>query len=168
MTAQEFKELFFPYKLKLYRLAFSLMGQSEDAEDAVQETFVRLWSLRSELAQITNREAYCITILKNISLDVLRSKKRKGFEVSLDNLNLESDYRIDLDVQLDLDYVLEWVSQLTLVQKQIFELRHSQGLSIKQISEQLSLTQTNVKVILSRLRKKLKEDYISYEQNRIG
>ena len=165
MTAQEFKELFFPYKLKLYRLAFSLMGQSEDAEDAVQETYVRLWSLKDELAQIANREAYSITLVKNISLDMLRSKKRKGFAVSLEGLSIESDSSADLDSESDLDYVSKWVNNLTVVQKQIFECRHSQGLSIKQISERMGLTQTNVKVILSRLRKQLKEDFTRYEQN---
>ena len=115
MTAQEFKELFFPYKLKLYRLAFSLMGQSEDAEDAVQETYVRLWSLKDELAQIANREAYSITLVKNISLDMLRSKKRKGFAVSLEGLSIESDSSADLDSESDLDYVSKWVNNLTVV-----------------------------------------------------
>lgn len=57
------------------------------------------------------------------------------------------------------------MNNLTVVQKQIFECRHSQGLSIKQISERMGLTQTNVKVILSRLRKQLKEDFTRYEQN---
>lgn len=164
MTAQEFKEQYFPFKLKLYRLALRLLGQNEDAEDAVQETYVRLWRQRGSLNEVVNAEAYCITIVKNISLDLLRQRKRHGFTIALEDITLEGAAPIDLDVQSDLTYVLHWVRQLPLVQKQIFEYRHRQELSIKEIAERMSLTENNIKVILSRLRKQLKEDFLRYEQ----
>ena len=156
MKAEEFKNLFFPYRLKLYRLAISYLGQSEDAEDAVQETYVRLWNRRDELSLI-NVEAYCMTIVKNISLDLLRSKKRKGFTLAIDEYDIAVEDSSDGDSKEALRFVARWVKTLPTVQRQVFDLRHKEDMSIKIISEQLSLTESNVKVILSRLRKQLKE-----------
>lgn len=49
MTPQEYKDLILPMRDQMYRTAFLLLRQEDDAADIVQETFVRLWENRSEL-----------------------------------------------------------------------------------------------------------------------
>ena len=72
MDAAEFKQQFLPYHRKLYRVAFRLTGNPQDAEDMVQEAYLKLWNKRDELADVLNTEAYCVTLIKNLCYDVLR------------------------------------------------------------------------------------------------
>ena len=59
MDTAEFKQQFLPYHRKLYRVAFRLTGNPQDAEDMVQEAYLKLWNKRDELAGVLNTEAYC-------------------------------------------------------------------------------------------------------------
>ena len=64
MDANQFKEQFLPYHAKLYRVAFRLMGNTQDAEDMVQEAYLKLWKKRDELPNdIQSMESYCITLV---------------------------------------------------------------------------------------------------------
>ena len=64
MDTAEFKQQFLPYHRKLYRVAFRLTGNPQDAEDMVQEAYLKLWNKRDELADVLNTEAYCVTLNK--------------------------------------------------------------------------------------------------------
>ena len=64
MDASDFKQKFLPYHRKLYRSAFLVLGNAQDAEDMVQEAYLKLWQKRNELPpDITNLEAYCVTLV---------------------------------------------------------------------------------------------------------
>ena len=73
MTAGEFKEKYLPLGEPLYRVAFYMLESGADAEDAVQDLFVRLWSSRDSLDSVRNPKAYCITMLRNICIDRMRA-----------------------------------------------------------------------------------------------
>lgn len=167
MTATEFKETYIPHKLKLFRVANALLCHSEDAEDAVQETYIKLWKMKESLDTITNSEAYSVTMVKNISLDILRSKSRKGYNVSIDEVQISDDTTAanegKFEAQNQLVFVSKWLDTLPREQKMVFIHRHKQGMSVREIAELLQLSESNVKVILSRLRKRLKEELQTYE-----
>ena len=69
MDAAEFKQQFLPYHRKLYRTAFRLTENPQEAEDMVQEAYLKLWNKRDELAGVLNTEAYCVTLVKNLCYD---------------------------------------------------------------------------------------------------
>ena len=73
MDAASFKQQFLPCHAKLYRVAFRLMGNVQDAEDMVQEAYLKLWKKRDELSEVASIEAYCVTLIKNLCYDSLRS-----------------------------------------------------------------------------------------------
>ena len=72
MDAESFKNLFLPYHRKLYRVAFRLLEDVADAEDVVQEAYLKLWDKRDGLAVISNPEAFCVALVKNMCFDLLR------------------------------------------------------------------------------------------------
>ena len=56
MDAEEFKRRFLPLHIRLYRTAFRLMGNTMDAEDMVQEAYLKLWERRDALEHVANLE----------------------------------------------------------------------------------------------------------------
>ena len=75
MEIEAFKAKFLPFHPKLYRIAYALVNQKEEAEDLLQETYIRLWNKRDELEAINAPEAFAITILKHLCLDYLKSAR---------------------------------------------------------------------------------------------
>ena len=75
MKSSEFKLLVMPYSDRLYRMAFRLMGNREEAEDVVQEVYLKLWGMREELPGYNSIEALSIRITRNLCLDYLRRRK---------------------------------------------------------------------------------------------
>ena len=65
MTSQKFSTEYLPLAPMLYRIAFHILEQQDEAEDAVQETFLKLWEIRDKLDDVESAKAYSIRILKN-------------------------------------------------------------------------------------------------------
>ena len=74
MTCEEFKQRFMPLSRKIYCVAFSLTCNAQEAEDAVQDTYLKLWAKRDSLPDVSNAEAYCVTLAKRVCYDRLRSR----------------------------------------------------------------------------------------------
>lgn len=159
MNLEDFETRVLPAKNKLYRFAFRLLGNSDEAKDVVQETMMKVWNGR-DLADVQNMEAWCMRIAKNLSLDKLRSMKRRptglmvdGFEVQHEGLSphektelTESMKRID-----------ELMTRLPDKQRQVMYLRDIEGHSYNEISEILGLDMNQVKVNLFRARNAVRE-----------
>ena len=77
MDIKQFKSEIIPYKNKLYRFAYRIVGNGAEAEDVVQEVMIKLWNQRGKLHQYNSIEAWCIQMTKNLSIDKTRSKHYK-------------------------------------------------------------------------------------------
>lgn len=75
MDVESFKRLFLPLHPKLFRIAYALVENKADAEDILQDAYYKLWCRRNELADVRNSEAFCVTLVKNLCLDFLRSPR---------------------------------------------------------------------------------------------
>src|SRR6056297_3420718 len=94
MTKTEFKTLVMPSRDKLYRLAISLLGERQEAEDTLQDAFYKLWQMRDKLGTYRSVEALAVTMTKNLCLDKLRSYKyRKQDESEFEPVKLRSEFR---------------------------------------------------------------------------
>lgn len=71
MNAENFKQVFLPLHPKLYRIAYRLLENQNDAQDIIQEVYMKLWMIRDECTDIQNTEAYCVTLVKNLCLTQL-------------------------------------------------------------------------------------------------
>ena len=71
------EELYDRFARSLFRYAFALLGSADDAEDAVQEVFVRVARESRRLARVRNPKPYLFTATRNAAYSVLRSKRRR-------------------------------------------------------------------------------------------
>ena len=72
MRNDEVISLINPYKDKLYRFALSILHNVYDAEDVMQELLVRIWKKRDEFVELENKQAWCMTVTRNLAIDKIR------------------------------------------------------------------------------------------------
>lgn len=165
MDINKFKSEILPYKNKLYRFAYRIVGNSAEAEDVVQEVMIKLWNQREKLHQYTNLEAWCIRMTKNLSIDKTRSKHYKmgiipeGFDISSDHNN---PHQVT-ETQDTMQQIKNLINSLPAKQRDVMHLRDIEGLSYKEIEEQLQMPMNQVKVYLFRARKFIKNQLINSE-----
>ena len=155
MTTGEFEKLIAEQKDKLYRFAFSILKNNEDAQDAVQELVLKLWKCKNSLDNTRNLESYCLNGLKNYCFDLLRKEKHK---IDYQNSNV---YKPLINQEIEnMDLVAKlWheLQHLPNQQRMAVELKDFQGYNYKEISEILEQSINAVRTNVSRGRKKLHE-----------
>ena len=159
MPASLFKQLLLPLYPRLQRVALRLLGNAEDAEDMVQEVYMKLWSKRDALPDVKEVEAYCVTMTKNMCIDRLRMAEVEKEDVDEVPIMLaETD---DVEAQVERRDAVEQVKQIieTLPehQQQVITLRDIEDCSFEEIVEQTGLTAVNIRMLLSRARKTIRE-----------
>lgn len=161
MDAVSFKQQFLPHHQKLYRIAFRLMGNSQDAEDMVQEAYLKLWNKRNELAGIQNSEAYCVTLIKNLCYDDLRSSHLNEDDHPPEEHHLAASTNIidEIEQKDEANYLRKLIGQLPEQQKKVVLLRDLNECSFEEIEKATGLNAINIRVLLSRARKKIREQF---------
>lgn len=168
MDANQFKELFLPYHAKLYRVAFRLMGNTQDAEDMVQEAYLKLWKKRNELPNnIESMEAYCSTLVKNICYDALRISQLDEDGRSPEEISIPESHNIaaEIEIKEEANQVMKLISQLPEQQQLIIQMRDVDDRSYEEIEEATGLSPINIRVLLSRARKKIREQFKEMMKN---
>jgi RNA polymerase sigma-70 factor (ECF subfamily) len=157
MRQNKFKTVLLPITDKLFRLALSITRNKEDAEDVVQDVLLHIWK-KEDWEEIENIEAYCFRSTRNRALDTI-SLKDNQIEVLPDDFDypVQDDIVKKIEDQEQLDGVEKWVLTLPEKQQTIFRLREIEELSYKEIAVILNIKEEQVKIILFRLRRKLKE-----------
>ena len=163
MDANDFKQRFLPYHRKLYRVAFLQLGNAQDAEDMVQEAYLKLWQRRNELPpDIANLEAYCVTLVKHLCCDKMRLRQPEEDERPPEELALAENTNLAYEVELkdEANQVIKLIGQLPEQQKQIMQMRDVEELPYEEIEKATGLTSVNIRVLLSRARKKIREQFL--------
>jgi RNA polymerase sigma factor (sigma-70 family) len=158
MTLNPFLNQLMPLKDKLYRLALRVVGNETEAEDVVQEVFIKMWHKREEADQIQNKEAWCVQLTKNLAIDKSRSKHRRTSSidnhVDLVGIHPLPDQVTETNDTLSLLHQL--IAELPHNQKMVIQLRDIEGHSYQEIAELLDLPLNTIKVTLFRARQFLK------------
>jgi len=153
MTNDEFENLIIQQKNKLYRFAFSILRNREEAEDAVQEVVLKLWNKRLLLHINKNIESFCMQSIKNHCLDVIRKQnqhlnyRNNSTFTHSENLNIDN---IDLVEKIKIE-----VQNLSTQQRMAIELKDFQGYDYAEISEILEQSVNAVRANVSQGRKRL-------------
>ena len=157
MTVSEFKARFLPLSDGLFRIAFRYLEDSDDAQDAVQDVFIRLWNSRESLDTVTNTEAYCYTLIRNVCIDRLRRARKTVNPEEMPERSTD-DPLPDKEVMTReaLRKTLEYIEGLPLKQREIIRMRIFEELEYDEIARKLGMTEINTRVQLSLARKALK------------
>ncbi|MFI3240642.1 MAG: RNA polymerase sigma factor [Bacteroidales bacterium] len=163
MDETTFKNVCLPYSVNFYRHAYRMLENSQDAEDVVQEVFEKLWRLKNKLENIKNVEAYGITLTRNICIDRLKSSRYK-YDLDETKTDQNLTYEMD-DVNSDIYIIKSFVSELPDKQKLVFNLHYFKEFSIEEIEDFTKINIGNIRVLLTRAKKRIKEQFNNY-QNR--
>ena len=172
MDVESFKRLFLPLHPKLFRIAYALVENKSDAEDILQDAYYKLWSRRNELADVRNPEACCVTLVKNLCLDFLRPARAGRHDEDVTEavtLSTDSSPDKELEMQDKVEQVRHLINRLPENQRQVLRLRGIEDCSIDEIEQITGLSAVNIRVLLSRARKIIREQfekYYAYEYER--
>jgi len=159
MNHKTFIRLIDPVKDKMYRLALRLLVSREAAEDATQEVLIKLWNRNGKLKHYANFEAFVMTVTKNHCLDQLKLKQNNNLKIVHNNYeSRDNNIHSQLEFSDELEQVSKILKDLPQQQKLIFQLRDVEQYEFEEISEITQMNETAIRVTLSRVRKKIREE----------
>lgn len=164
---QAFDILVRRYKDQLLNFIYRFVGNRSDAEDIVQETFLRVYKNKHYYKEIAKFSTWVYTIAGNLAKTELRRRKRhKIFSVS-NFINEERDYDIPdkehspekkVDSSIQETIIQKAIEKLPIKFKEVIILRDIQGFAYEEISQILNIPLGTVKSRVNRGRLKLQED----------
>ena len=164
---QAFDILVRRYKDQLLNFVYRFVGNRSDAEDIVQETFLRVYKNKHMYKEIAKFSTWVYTIAGNLAKTELRRRKRhKIFSVS-NFVNEERDYDIPdrehspekkVDSAIQEEIIQKAIEKLPAKFKEVIILRDIQGFAYEEISQILNIPLGTVKSRVNRGRLKLQED----------
>jgi len=159
MKQDKFRNKILPLVDKLFRLALSITGNKQDAEDVVQDTLFNVWKKKEDWDSIDNLEAYCFRSTRNIAIDkiALKENQQEALSDDYDIPETKSNAQDNLEQEEQMLLLEKCIQKLSEKQQTIFHLREVEGFSYKQIADIMNISEEQIKVNLFRSRQKLKE-----------
>ncbi|MDR0995400.1 MAG: sigma-70 family RNA polymerase sigma factor [Tannerella sp.] len=147
-SSRAFSELYLIYADQVYGFALKLLKSTADAEDVLQDTFLRLWDKREDLSAERSLKAYLFQTAYHLVVDRFRGRMDS---VELENCIESEAYRTAAD-ETERPFTLETYrkqlnylcSRLTPRQQEIFRLSREEGLSAGEIARRLGLSEKTV------------------------
>lgn len=168
MNIAEFKSLLVTLRPSLLTVARKITGNSDDAEDVVQDVCLKIWHQRDRFGQFNNVRAYSMTMVKNLSIDRMRCHRATVGEITL--LNLQSGEWLPdsiLEEKEESEAIRLMIGMLPPLQQRILQMKDMEGLETEEITHITGITAEAVRNNLSRARKRMRELYRIYN-NKLG
>jgi RNA polymerase sigma-70 factor (ECF subfamily) len=166
MDILEFKKRILPLNGKVYHYAYLLLKNKAEAEDAVQEVYIKLWKIRNSLEQYNSLEAFTLKVTRNWCLDRIKSKKPvyiENYNSWFDKKDDEADPLRTLENNDHLDLLFGILDKLPDQQKQIIQLREIENREFEEIADIMDMKINAVRVNLSRARNKIREEMTKFQ-----
>lgn len=158
VDAAEFSKLVTESQQRLYAYIFSLSGHTASSWDILQETNLVLWDKREEFKEGTNFNAWAHTVARFQVMAFLRDKSREPLSLLTPEIfeKLEAETKPELDShEARLKALSKCLTELAPAASKIVRWHYEEKLSLKRISDQLSMTANAVKQALFRARRTL-------------
>ena len=160
-----FRALVEQHSRSVFRLAFRMTGNEQDAEDVVQESFLRAYRQLGRFESRANFGTWLYRIVSNCSVDLMRSKQARHDQVRGDSLDetavdlpaadVPGPERMAQSAEIE-RRVQDALRELSPLERAAFTLRHYEGRSIDEISATLGLGTSAAKHSVFRAVKKLR------------
>lgn len=158
MTNAKYNAYVEKYMNMVYRISFHYFGNREDAEDVLQDVFVKLFTCKKEFADDEEMKAWLIRVTSNTCHSYFRNPFRKR-RMDVDEKEWEKicgSSSSEQDVN-DRMVVFDAVMSLSEQYRIVVYLFYYEEYSISQISDVLKIKETTIQTRLSRAREKLKK-----------
>lgn len=141
------------YSDLLYRTCFLILRNSHDAEDVMQETFIKYMRADVEFRDEEHKKAWLLKVSQNKCKDMLRFHKVHAY-IPYEEIQEHIVSHDFVDVE-DIEEVID-IAKLSYKYKSVILIYYIEGYSVKETAEILGITETAVKSRLKRAREKLK------------
>lgn len=141
-----YEKIYHRYHKRLYGFAFKYLKSHELAEDAVHDTFIKLWENRKTIQ--SNIKGFLFTSVRNHVMNMIRNKKRKVLKHIQIELQRKKSSNKTEDVIIYSEYrqiLARGLNELPEGKREIFNLKTVQNLSNREIAQQLNITVHTVK-----------------------
>jgi len=166
-----------PHRNALYNYALKISGNSDDAQDLVQETYFKAYRHFDKFQSGTNSKAWMFMILKNSFINDYRKSKREPYKLDYEQIqnfyeNVKSDRaqqnNLDKEFYNDLldDELTEAIDQLPTKMREVFLLCDLDGNSYEETAELVGCPIGTVRSRLHRARHMLQETLFDYAKNK--
>jgi RNA polymerase sigma-70 factor (ECF subfamily) len=148
----KFEDIYLTYKGLMYAIAFEILGNPQDAEDAVHDAFVKVAENISRIGdpKCPKTKGYIVTVVENKAIDLYRKKKKHPrLEYTDEALGIQVEYECS-------NILTECILKLPARQRSTIILQYSHGYSIKEIAGILGISYANAMKTQQRAREKLK------------
>jgi len=167
-NSQASKEVIRLLSSPAYSLAWKMLGKKEDAEDVVQEAFIRLWKSADAFLGKSGLSTYFYTIVSHLCLDRIKSIN-KGFFEEFDEFEYHPMQEIEWNnaKSFDAESVQKAVNALSSKQRMAMLMWAYQDLTAEQIGDALGMNKNSVDQLLYRAKLKLKAELEKGESHAI-
>jgi RNA polymerase sigma factor (sigma-70 family) len=171
MTRTDFNELVQRLSRKLYSYAFRILRNQEEAEDAVQETFIKLWKMQEKLIDYNSIDALAATMTRNYCIDLIRKQKNAHYEEPGNQASIQMTSpspHEQLEKLESNELIHKIIDNLPDAFKVIITLKEIDGFSYEEIAEKTNQNINTLRVTLSRARRLIRDEYNKYQYERKG
>lgn len=162
MTRDEFNKYVKLTSRKLFMIAFRMLENQAEAEDAVQETYIKLWKMGSKLDEYESTEALATTMLRNHCIDMLRKKRI----VSEYDSTLKEEHFPSVDELLERSesflIIHKIIDSMDSTYADMIRMHDLEGLSYEEIVEKTGVNINTLRVYLSRARTIVRQEYLKH------
>ncbi len=162
-----FEQIISEFEKPLWNYLVRLSGSKDDAEDLIQDTFVKVYKHIKTIDSTKNIKSWIYTIATNTAYDYLRKRKREAL-VELDeeyetNAENTAYYSVSVEENMESKDVSAAIDRLDVLYKGPILLYYKDGFSYEEISEMLSIPINTLKTRLSRAKKQLATLLVNYQ-----
>ena len=166
------EKLYYSNRKLMYKVAYDILGNKQQAEDAVHESFVRIIKNlhKIDIENCSQTRNYLVIICRNVAINMYnKSRNIKSNEYEPDSISY-SEKSNPLDIVLNnetMEGLIYMITELKPIYRDVFLLRYSHGFSREEIAQQLGINVETVKKRITRAKKilaeKLEKEGIRYE-----
>lgn len=157
MDPERLTSTFQSLRASLKSLALRITHSEEDADDALQDAFIRLWSGADSIGENIRLEGYITRTVRNHSVDSIRSRKDTVAIEAADDFKAEEPPPDSREIYEEIRTIID--RELPPLQKGIMLLRDTEHLEFNEISSRLNIPEATVRVYLSRARATVRKIY---------
>lgn len=160
MSAEEFDNYVRQTSRKLYAFAYRILRNQEEAEDVVQEVFIKLWHMGSKLKEYRCIDALASTMIRNHCIDLIRKKKILIGEFTDDNQTITVSTPLEQMIKSETEKNIRCIiDRMPEIYRSVLIMKDIEGLDYDEIAKMTHQNINTLRVTLSRARALLRDEY---------